>query len=273
MAVGGEADPVAAAEKRRMTENDLRRHDAVTDQMLWAVEVGQEGVEDPQSLPDALLDPPPVVGGDHERDRVEDPGPLSPFAIVVDVVGHAVVADQPAGLLPPRGELGRAPAPQNGGQPSPVRSGFAALRKLVMSAGGDAVRGERIDRTEGHGVGDGHRQRALGECRPRRLLTRGPAVGCGGKRPQESVAGSGVSRAEKSQRLFSAERQCTKMGRQGIGPSPDDAQPSSVRSSSSTSWPNRPSAVATGSGRSRSTPASRRSSSGHFEQPPRRKPR
>ena len=50
---------------------DLGRDDALGDDPLVAVDVGDEGVEGADALGEAALDGLPVGGGDHARDRVD----------------------------------------------------------------------------------------------------------------------------------------------------------------------------------------------------------
>ena len=125
-------DAVATAEERRMAEDELGGQYLFFQEMLGAVEIGEEGVEDAQSLADPRFDPLPIVRRDHQRDRIEDPRTLPPLGILVDVVGDAVVADQPPRLLPALGQLRRIPLPENRRQPPPVGAGLACRGELVV---------------------------------------------------------------------------------------------------------------------------------------------
>jgi hypothetical protein len=152
--------PVAAAEEGRAGVDEFRRHDALAQHVLGSVEIRQQGVEHAGPLVDAHLQPAPIVGGDHQRDRVEHPRPLLTRCLVVDVVGHAVVTDEPAGLLPALDQFRRRPGAEQVDQPHPVRSrGAVGTAQLVVAAFGRPVAGKRIGR-RGDGrfdEGCGHR--------------------------------------------------------------------------------------------------------------------
>ena len=127
-----QTNAVATAEERRMAEDELGGHHPFFQEMLRAVEIGEEGVEDPQALADPRFDSPPIVRRDDQRDRIEDPRTLPPLGILVDVVGDAVVADQPPRLLPALGQLRLIPLPENRCQPPPVGAGLARQGELVV---------------------------------------------------------------------------------------------------------------------------------------------
>ena len=52
------------------------RHDALAQDLAWAVDVGEEHLERLDPLDDALLDAVPLLGADDARHEVERQGPL-----------------------------------------------------------------------------------------------------------------------------------------------------------------------------------------------------
>ncbi len=79
-----------------MTEDEFRGHDALGDQVLGAVQVRQQGIEQLCALLHAGFDGAPFVGRDQQWQRIELPGPIAPLRVGVDVVGDAILHDQPS---------------------------------------------------------------------------------------------------------------------------------------------------------------------------------
>ena len=59
-----------------MAERQLGRDVPFGQQPLRAVEIGQQRIEQPRALRDAGFDRLPLGGRQHERQRIERPGPI-----------------------------------------------------------------------------------------------------------------------------------------------------------------------------------------------------
>ena len=106
------------------------------EQALRAVEIGQQRVEQPRTLRDARLDGLPLRGRQHERQRIQRPGPVGALRVGVDVVGDAVLDDQPARQLERAAHrVGRFVGAQAVDERPPVRA-HRALRssQLVVAS-------------------------------------------------------------------------------------------------------------------------------------------
>ena len=82
-----------------MAEHELRRHDAVVQQLLFAVDVAQDRVGESRALQDAGFDLRPIVGTNDERRNIEFPQPLEAGRLIVDIVGDAVLAHHARGRV------------------------------------------------------------------------------------------------------------------------------------------------------------------------------
>jgi hypothetical protein len=76
------------------------RQQALLDQRARTVEIEQHGVQEFGALDQAAFELGPFLAADQQRQRIELPRPRHAVGIAVDVVGDAVVAHQPARLLP-----------------------------------------------------------------------------------------------------------------------------------------------------------------------------
>ena len=85
-------DALQRAQILWMAEHELRRHDAVGEESLLAVDVVQDRVREACTLRNRDLDCGPVVGADHEGCDVELPQTSETRRFVVHVVRHAVLA-------------------------------------------------------------------------------------------------------------------------------------------------------------------------------------
>ncbi len=119
----------------RMTERQLRRNDALREQLLRAVEIGEQRIEQLRPLRDARLDPPPLARRNEERQEIERPRTIAALRIGVDVVGDAVLDDEPARKLDAAAR-GIGPIdPQPLDQRAPVRADVAlVIEQLVVAA-------------------------------------------------------------------------------------------------------------------------------------------
>ena len=94
--ITGRHDAVQRAQVARVTEHQRRRQQALVQQALRPIAVGQHGLEQAGALGDAGLDHLPVGRLDQQRQHAQRPRPLDALADagrLVDVVGHAVAVD------------------------------------------------------------------------------------------------------------------------------------------------------------------------------------
>ena len=91
-AVARRAHAVHRPQVLRMRQHQRGRQQAVMQQVLRAVEIGQRRVEQPRALAHAGLDVAPLVGRDQQRQQLQRPGACALAAFGIDVVGRAVLA-------------------------------------------------------------------------------------------------------------------------------------------------------------------------------------
>ena len=119
-----------------MAERQLGGHVAFGQQPLRAIEIGQQRVQHARALRDARFDGLPFGGRQHEGQRIERPGTIGALRIGIDVVGDAVLDDQPARELERAAHgVGRIVGAQPVDERPPVRA-HRALRivQLVVSS-------------------------------------------------------------------------------------------------------------------------------------------
>ena len=95
MDTAGHTHAVCGAQKAAVPEDQRWRDQAVAQQVLVAVNIGKDAVENIRALGDALFDLAPFVRRDQHRQHVQIPGALLALRVGVNVVGHAVFADLP----------------------------------------------------------------------------------------------------------------------------------------------------------------------------------
>ena len=84
----------AGAEEVRVAVDQTRRDHAAADQVLGAVDVGQEGFDQARPLDQAGLDAAPFVRGHDHRQRVEPPGMGAVVRVGIDVERDAAFLQQ-----------------------------------------------------------------------------------------------------------------------------------------------------------------------------------
>ncbi len=115
---------------------------SVQQQLLGAVKVGQNGVEQARALDQAGFEVAPFRGRDEQRDRIQAPRAIGAQRIAIDVVGDAVFPDSLAGDLPAMGQFLAAERGQGGDVAVPVGTKHARLHAhLVVNARGLAIVG------------------------------------------------------------------------------------------------------------------------------------
>ena len=118
-----------------MAERQLGGDVALGQQPLRPIEIGQQRVQQPRALRDARFDGLPLRGRQHERQRIQRPGTIGALRVGVDVVGDAVLDDEPARELERAAHgVGRIVGAQAVDERPPVRA-HRALRvgQLVVS--------------------------------------------------------------------------------------------------------------------------------------------
>ncbi len=119
-----------------MAERQLRGHQPFGEQALRTVEICQHGIQQPRPLLQSGFDGAPLRGADHERQRIQGPGPVGALRVGVDVVRHAVFDDQPAGQLQsPSGSPARVVLSDLLDQPAPMGANrTAGVEQFVIAA-------------------------------------------------------------------------------------------------------------------------------------------
>jgi hypothetical protein len=87
---------VARAQKIRLRKHQRRRKPARPDEFLRAVAVGEDFVQQRGALDESRFERAPFVRRDDERNRVELPGRSDAARIAINIVGDALLVDQPA---------------------------------------------------------------------------------------------------------------------------------------------------------------------------------
>ncbi len=137
-------DAAARPQVAVLAIDERRRQQPLGEQFLLAVEIGQDGVEQPGTLGNGGGNPGPFVVRNDQRQRVERPRTIGPLGIGIDVVGDAVFLDPAVYELEPLTHLLRRHRIEVVVELPPVRPHHAVIRQhLVVTAG--AV---RIDREE-----------------------------------------------------------------------------------------------------------------------------
>ncbi len=196
--VAGHPDLVARAQEAGVGEDELGRQHAAAEQVAWAVEIGEDQVEQLGALDHPELDGGPLVAGEQHRKRIEPPGRGSRrgrrrgIGAAVDVVGDTVVVEEPRRLGPTVEQLVEPEVLEDATGVGPVVADPAVGREqLVVGPGQWPVRGEEIGRRA-----DGHVALGLGStrrlARARERSPRGP-VGAvrAADRASEGTPGSG----------------------------------------------------------------------------------
>ena len=116
---------------------------AAREQPLLAVEVDEDAIHERRALLESAGDRRPLGRFDQERDRVEFPRPGDPPGVAVDVVGHAVVSDEAASLVPPPLHLGDAEH-LDGARPSRDSADAARRPGRTPRRGSPRTRRERV---------------------------------------------------------------------------------------------------------------------------------
>jgi len=123
-----------------MAGDEVRRDHAVLDQPLRTVNVAQHGLGQNGALDDGGLDRLPVRRRQDEGHDVDLPGPGLAAAIVIDVVGDAIVLRRGAGRRLAALEFLRRQLAQGAGEGAPVRPHQAAGTAQFVKARGQVHR-------------------------------------------------------------------------------------------------------------------------------------
>ena len=116
-----------------MAENQVGRQQAVAQQALRSVKVGQDCVEQGRTLPHRGLNCGPFAMVQEHRHRVERPRPVGALRIAVNIVSDAVLMDQAATFLPSAGQARRPDSQHGVGEAAPVGADMASgAKKFVI---------------------------------------------------------------------------------------------------------------------------------------------
>ena len=119
-----------------MSERQFRRHQAFGDEPLWPVKIREQRLQSARALRHAAFNLAPLILRDDKRQRIERPRTVRSLRIGVDVVGDAVLDDQPPRQLEraPR-DLRRLVGAQAFDEPAPMRAHRPVLiQKLIIAA-------------------------------------------------------------------------------------------------------------------------------------------
>ena len=117
------------AQELRVPGRQVRRQVPLGQEPPMTVDVGQEGVGQAGALDDAGFDAGPFAPVEDEGQDVEVPRPGRAAGVVVDVVGDAVVADQPAHAAVAPLQLRPVDPGEFGQERAPVRPHRAVRRQ------------------------------------------------------------------------------------------------------------------------------------------------
>ncbi|MNF45240.1 hypothetical protein D3C84_263680 [compost metagenome] len=132
-AIGGR-DALARPEEVVVPVDQLGRQQAIGNQLLWPVDVGQHRVEQARALGNTLGNRLPFLVGYQMRQQVQFPRTVGALGVGVDVVGHAVFLNLPGQQGLALGQLCRGAALQMREQALPMKPhGAIGLEHLVIN--------------------------------------------------------------------------------------------------------------------------------------------
>ena len=99
---------VTGAQKAGMAIDQLGRQQAVANEVLWTIQVRADETEQFRPLDEALFDGPPLLAAEEGGYDVERPGSGASLGIGIDVIGHAVFAQDLLDFVPPPTQFRRA---------------------------------------------------------------------------------------------------------------------------------------------------------------------
>ena len=128
----------------RLREHQRGRQPLRADQLLRAIGIGEDAVEERGALDEAGLQPPPFFRADDEGQRVELPRTFHAALIAIDVVGDAALVDEAARGLPASLDLAFAQLGKRFEQQPVVRPHRAAgVEQFIVQPGRRTVAGEQ----------------------------------------------------------------------------------------------------------------------------------
>ena len=168
------AHTAARAEKTGVRVDERGRQQAVAQEALRAVDVGQHHVQELRALDEAGLELRPLLRADDHRQRAQLPAPLGAAPVGVHVVGHAMLAQERTHAFAPLVQSVRAEPSDARHERAPVRA-HRAVRSLhlVEDIRPRAVAGEEVGCRDG-----GHGPRTLRRAPRARQRGNRPRVKC-----------------------------------------------------------------------------------------------
>src|SRR4051812_20392290 len=103
--LSGNPQSVTGPKKSRIGKNQSRRNQAVSQQTLWSIKIGENQIKKLCALGEASFDRSPFIRWDQQRDHVQFPRAIHSLRITIDIVGHAMLANDAASVLPTSGEF------------------------------------------------------------------------------------------------------------------------------------------------------------------------
>ncbi len=166
------ADAVLGSQKIRLGEQQGRRQPARTDEILRAVAVGEDAIEERGTLDKGALQLGPLPFPDDKGNRIEIPRALNAPRVAIHIVGDSLLQHEPARSFRAAAHLGRAERIKLLHECLPMLADitrpalhFVKSRPPAGVTGGKSAGGGRGWTRLGHGDG-GHRlsQKAGREC-------------------------------------------------------------------------------------------------------------
>ncbi len=131
--------PWQGLRKAGIGEDERRRDEALAQQALLAVGVGEDGVEQPGPLDERRLERAPLAAGEDERDEVDLPSLSGRGRVGEDVVRDAHLAHAPVEAVGALRLLGGGQSAECGEERLPVRPNVAvSVDKFVVAAAAQA---------------------------------------------------------------------------------------------------------------------------------------
>ena len=131
-------------QKAGVRVDQLWRQPAVTDRQPRAVQIGQQRVQQPRALFQPRRQSGPFLTSHQQRNRVQQPAPLSIMRVIVGVVRHPIGLQQALDLVIAAIQFSAAGLLQKARHIAPMRAQHAGGRvHLIISIGGDRVVAEQ----------------------------------------------------------------------------------------------------------------------------------
>ena len=140
------ANAVAGPEKIRLREHERWWQPAGADQFLRPVAIREDPIDERGALNERCFERRPLLRRQHERHRVNLPGPLHAARVAIDVIRDALLTDEAADGVGAALQFGLAQPVEVANQRDEVGAGSAGGREqFVIGAADRSVIGEQRD--------------------------------------------------------------------------------------------------------------------------------